>query len=237
MVNSPNLELPFVEAAQAQKHVTVNESLIRLDAVSQLVLESVSETTPPSGVEDGKVFAVPDGAQPPWQASAGNLVVRSNGGWVTIKPRAGWQAWVTDLGSMCVFNGSAWVTVGSSGSNGSEGPRLEALDFVHDIQTGDALSTSTVIPAQSCVIGVTARVTEELTGTLSSWRLGVVGSDNRYGSGFGTAQNSFVRGLTGSPLTYYTDTPLLLTSENGSFTGGSIRFIVHTLQIGLPDPV
>lgn len=38
MANSPNIELPFVEAAQAQKHVTVNESLLRLDAVSQLVL-------------------------------------------------------------------------------------------------------------------------------------------------------------------------------------------------------
>ncbi|ABV93898.1 conserved hypothetical protein [Dinoroseobacter shibae DFL 12 = DSM 16493] len=235
MANSPNIELPFVEAAQAQKHVTVNESLLRLDAVSQLVLQSLSETVPPNDAEDGEVYAVPQGAQPPWQALPGKLALRSNGGWVTITPRPGWQAWVVELGALCVFDGSGWVSVGP-GAAGA-GPRFEAIEFEHTVQSGGAQDTTVVIPAQSSVIGVTARVSDEITGNLTSWRLGAGGSDNRYGSGFGTAHNSFVRGLTGAPLAYYADTPLILTPENGAFSGGAVRFVIHMLQIDIPDLV
>jgi len=234
MVKSPNLELPFVEAAQAQKHVTVNESLVRLDALSQLVLESTSETVPPGVAADGIAYAVPEGAQPPWQNSVGHVVVRSNGGWITVAPRAGWRAWVADINRLCVFDGANWLPIGASGSGPTS---VQPIEFELDLVSGEAQTTAAVIPAQSCVIGVTARVVTEITGTLSSWRLGVIGSDNRYGSGFGLAQNSFVRGLTSAPLTYYSDTPLLLSPESGSFDGGTVRFIVHTLQLGLPDQV
>ena len=37
MSDSLNLNLPYVEAAQAQKHVTVNEALSRLDALVHFV--------------------------------------------------------------------------------------------------------------------------------------------------------------------------------------------------------
>ena len=43
MAESKNLQLPFLTAAQAHKHVTVNESLLRLDALVQLSV--VSATT------------------------------------------------------------------------------------------------------------------------------------------------------------------------------------------------
>jgi hypothetical protein len=235
MAKSPNLDLPFVEAAQAQKHVTVNESLVRLDAVSQLVLQSLSETVPPNDAEDGVVYAVPVGAQPPWHVLPGKLALRSNGGWIAITPRAGWQAWSDDLGAQCIFDGSAWITVGQNA--GGVGPSFESIAFEHAVAAGGAQDTSVVIPAQSSVIGVTARVSSEITGGLASWRLGAGGSDNRYGAGFGTALNSFARGLTGAPLAYYSDTPLTLTPEGGTFAGGVVRFIIHTVQIGLPDPV
>ena len=44
---SPNLALPYLLPAQAQKHVTHNEALQRLDAVTQLVVEAFGATTPP----------------------------------------------------------------------------------------------------------------------------------------------------------------------------------------------
>ena len=46
MTDTSNLTLPLLAAAQAQKHVTVNEALQRLDGVVQLTLRSRSEATP-----------------------------------------------------------------------------------------------------------------------------------------------------------------------------------------------
>lgn len=43
MSDSTKLQLPYLAAAQSQKHVTVNESLRKLDAVVQLTV--VSATT------------------------------------------------------------------------------------------------------------------------------------------------------------------------------------------------
>ena len=45
-----NLSLPFIMPAQAQKHVTVNEALVRLDGLAQLRLQSISVTTPPVAI-------------------------------------------------------------------------------------------------------------------------------------------------------------------------------------------
>jgi hypothetical protein len=85
------------------------------------------------------------------------------------------------------------------------------------------------------VFGVTGRVLADITGTLTSWRLGVSGSDDRYGSGIGTLAGSWLRGLTGTPLTYYAPTELLLTAEGGTFDGaGDVRLAVHYATIGLP---
>ncbi|MEM1077169.1 MAG: DUF2793 domain-containing protein [Pseudomonadota bacterium] len=234
MVKSANLELPLVEAAQAQKHVTVNESLIRLDAVAQLVLQSISETTPPSDADEGAVYGVSAGAQPPWNAATGSLAVRSNGGWEYITPREGWQAWIQDAQELFLFDGTDWVpqTLG-----GAVGPQLKTLNFDQVITAGASVLTSALIPANASVIGVTGRVISEITGDLTSWRLGVSTSENRYGSGLGTGVNGYVHGLTGSPLTYYNATPLQLTAEGGDFAGGAVRLVVHMIELGIPAPV
>ena len=41
MENSANLQLPYIMPSQAQKHVTHNEAVRTLDALVQLVCESV----------------------------------------------------------------------------------------------------------------------------------------------------------------------------------------------------
>ena len=46
MADTTNLTLPLLAASQAQKHVTVNEALSRLDGMVQLRLLSISTATP-----------------------------------------------------------------------------------------------------------------------------------------------------------------------------------------------
>ena len=50
-----NMDLPLLMPAQAQKHVTVNDALLRLDGQVDLVLQSLTRTTPPEVVADGPI--------------------------------------------------------------------------------------------------------------------------------------------------------------------------------------
>ncbi len=61
MSNTSNLVLPYLAVGQAQKHVTVNETLRRLDAVVQLSVVSASTTAEPGSPTDGAVYIVPSG--------------------------------------------------------------------------------------------------------------------------------------------------------------------------------
>jgi hypothetical protein len=53
MSNSLNLELPYVQGAQAQKHVTVNDALRRIDSVVQLTVEDRNRSAPPRRTSRG----------------------------------------------------------------------------------------------------------------------------------------------------------------------------------------
>jgi hypothetical protein len=112
------------------------------------------------------------------------------------------------------------------------------VEFDHAIVPGASNATLVAIPAQAQVVGVSGRVIAALSGSgLTSWRIGVAGSDNRYGSGLGIGLNAYLAGLSGSPVTYYAATPLLLTAEGGGFGAGMIRLAVHFLGIEPPLPV
>ena len=63
-----------------------------------------------------------------------------------------------------------------------------------------------------------------------------VGSvEQRFGVGIGTGAGSWLRGITGQPQTYYSDTPILLTAEGGAFDGsGRLRLALHCAELSLP---
>ncbi len=237
MPNTSNLGLPLVEAAQSQKHVTVNEAFIGLDAVCQLVLQSRTETVPPVAPPDGAVFAIPSGAQAPWSNFVGQLATDSNGGWVYIQPKIGWRAFLADAQTMAVFDGATWAPEASGAAPSGVRTELTPLEITHQVYPGASNFTSLTIPANSVVFGVTGRVTSEISGSLSAWQLGVTGAEDRYGSGLGTGLNSYAHGLTGTPMAYYSDTDLRLTAQGGDFAGGEITLVLHLLQLGLPAPV
>ena len=67
-----NLALPYILPSQAQKHVTHNEALQRLDAIVQLCIVEAS-SAPPSDASEGQCYLVAEGAGGSWSGRDGML--------------------------------------------------------------------------------------------------------------------------------------------------------------------
>ena len=229
------LALPLLQPAQAQKHVTVNEALVRLDGLTHLTLQSVDTVVPPVSGDDGEAWGVPLGAVNAWDGHAGEVAVWSNGGWVYVQPQTGWRGWLVDQHVAVLHDGSGWVNGGVAASVNRAVSALNVLEFDHAIAAGASSVTAGVIPQYAMVFAVTARIKTAFTGALSDWDFGVAGATNRYGSGLGLSAGSWVSGITGQPVTYYADTPLVLTANGGDFAGGELRMAVHCFTASPPE--
>ncbi len=238
MGETANLGLALLQPAQAQKHVTVNEALVRLDALAKGVLVSRQMATPPTEAADGAVWAVPEGPTGDWAGREGQLAIATGGGWSFVTPREGWRAYVLDEGAALLHDGTRWTPEAAAPTASSPSgarTRIEVVDLDHRVGSGPVSETEAVIPRGAIVLGVTARVVEEITGTATTWRLGSPGFSDRFGSGLGTQAGSYAEGVLGTPTTYYTAERLKMTAMDGSFAGGRVRFAVHCLRLSVPD--
>lgn len=110
MANSTNLILPLLAAAQAQKHVTVNEGLQKLDALVQLAPKSDSVSAEPGSPADGDVYILPAGKTGTNWGPAANYSIAHyrDGVWQFYTPREGFLAWLKDTDVIKFFNGTTW---------------------------------------------------------------------------------------------------------------------------------
>lgn len=234
MAETANIGLPLVQAAQAQKHVTVNEAFALLDAVAQLRLVSITQTIPPGVGVDGVAYYVPPGASDAWVGHVGEVAVASNGGWVFVAPRAGWRAWIEDTQAAALFDGVEWASQAVAISPNGAASVQDVVEIDVDLTPGSRVTSVDIIPAGCVVYGITGIVTDGLTGSLSGWKLGVPTGEGRYGTGLGTTLGSWVTGLTGQPQAYYAATPLELVAEGGDFIAGRVRLAVHLYRMTIP---
>lgn len=233
-----NCALPLLMPAQAQKHVTVNEALLRLDGQVDLVLQSLTRTTPPDTVVDGMCWAVPPGAVNAWEGRGGMVAIGANGGWIFVQPRFGRRAVIADQGVGAIHDGTAWVA--GAVTLGQHGSGLLARQLSEEVTLGAGawFETAMVVPPGGLVIGATARVLQAVTGSASSWSLGTAGNADslaRFGQGLGKAQGSWARGVLSPPTAFWEPVPLGLTAIGGQFTGGRVRVVLHWWELRLPD--
>ena len=111
MSDTPNLRLPYIEAAQAQKHVTHNEALRMLDAIVQLGVLDRDLNAPPASPAEGDRYLVADGADGDWVGREDRIAVFQDGVWEFFEPRPGWLCWVIDEDALTIWNGSNWQDV------------------------------------------------------------------------------------------------------------------------------
>jgi len=236
MTDTPQMSLPLLAPAQAQKHVTVNEALARIDALTHLVLASVSVASPPVSALDGTLHGVPDGATADWAGQAGQLALRMGGGWVFVPPQVGWRAFVRDAGVSAIWDGAGWQMGAMTLSPAGAALAVQSLQFDLPITVGATVTSSVMIPPRAILFGVTGRVVDAITGAAQSWSLGVAGDTGRFGTGLGIALNSWVNGPA-APIVYWEATPLLVSAQGGDFAGGAVRLVIHYANLSLPAPV
>jgi hypothetical protein len=121
--STPNLGLPYIMAAQSQKHVTHNEAIRALDAVVQLSVLDRNLGAPPSSPAEGARYIVASSPSGAWSGHAGKIAAYQDGAWMFYAPSEGWIAWVADEDIAVVWTGSAWgsLATGEGGSGGGDG--------------------------------------------------------------------------------------------------------------------
>ena len=126
---TPLLSLPYIQGAQAQKHVTHNEALELLDVVVQLAVESLEAVTPPSSAAEGQAWVVGAAATGAWSGYTGQIAAWRGGGWLFVAPQIGWRAWDKTNAVIVVYDGLSWTSTASSTGTGGT-PDLQNLDGV-----------------------------------------------------------------------------------------------------------
>ncbi|MFY0398518.1 DUF2793 domain-containing protein [Brevundimonas naejangsanensis] len=108
---SARLGLPYLAAGQLQKHVTLNEALTFLDALTQTAVVSRTTATQPAEASDGDLYILPEGATgDDWSGrAAGALMRHEMGGWTVAPTPDGHLAVVLDSEEIVVRRNGDWT--------------------------------------------------------------------------------------------------------------------------------
>ena len=108
MTNTANLGMPFIEASQAQKHVTHNDALQILDAAIQISVADLTRTSPPSSPSEGERHVVATGATGGWTGHDNAIATWQDGAWTFLAPGIGWCIWSVTDNVLYVYDGRQW---------------------------------------------------------------------------------------------------------------------------------
>lgn len=106
MTTTPLLALPLLAAAQAQKHVTLNEALMLADALMQIAVKEQGRNAPPDAPAAGDRYligAAPAGA---FAGKAGMIAAFDGTQWIYTAPRAGFIIYVASENRLFVHDGT-----------------------------------------------------------------------------------------------------------------------------------
>ena len=214
-----HLLLPFILAAQAQKHVTHNEALRLLDAMVQLSVLDRDLTAPPAMPADGDRYIVASGATGLWAGWDLNVTTWVDGVWMRLVPRPGWLAWIADEAIFFVWNGSAWQSVGVP---------QDVSDAIFSL-VNDADPTKRALFSLS---GISTATTRTFTLPNTSSELAILAgtqtfNGNKTFSGNLTASGTVT--MSGAAATIGTS---VATSTYGMGTGATTTGVTKTVNLG-----
>lgn len=108
MADTARWGLPMLEAGQAQKEMTVNEALARLDLLAQAGVVAAGLDTPPATPMAGQAWIVGRAPTGGWAGQAQALAGWTIGGWRFVAPRDGMSVWSAASGCPVTFADGQW---------------------------------------------------------------------------------------------------------------------------------
>jgi hypothetical protein len=164
VTTTPRLALLYILAQQAQKEVTHAETLNRLDALVQPVVQQIGLNAPPGAPADGACWIVgttPTGA---WAGQANRLAQRIGGAWVFHAPFVGVVVFDAATLAQRVWNGGIWALLA---------PRLLEASTTYDppsLAAGEGVTTSLAVNGATLGDYARASFSLELQGiALTAW--------------------------------------------------------------------
>ena len=117
MSDTPNLNLPYIAASQAQKHITHNDAIQTLDTLVQMGVLTRNLTVAPVSPSEGDRHIVGLGASGIWAGNDHSIATFSNGGWLFYPPKEGWLTWIESDVGFFVWGGSSWDALTAAGAS------------------------------------------------------------------------------------------------------------------------
>lgn len=104
---TPRWALPMIHPGQAQKEMTHNEALARID---QLLCGAATDSAsvPPGMPEPGDAWIIAAPASDAWTGRETQIACWTIGGWRFIDPQEGMALWHRAVGQVARFDGTAW---------------------------------------------------------------------------------------------------------------------------------
>lgn len=240
------LGLAYIQAAQAQKHVTHNDALRLLDGIVQASVVNRTTTTPPGSPTEGATYIVAAGATGVWAGWDGDLALYVDGSWYRLEAVQGMRVWDLAADELVVRVASSWTSLAVAmgflaqaaavdiavGSNGGT-TGLATLDEELTGLSGPTVDTTIQIPDRAICLGVSTRTTTAITGA-TSYDCGIAGTPAKFGGSLGVALGSTNKGVI-APEAFYAATPIRLTANGADFTGGAVSLSIHYLTVGVPS--
>jgi hypothetical protein len=109
MTTTNNLGLTLVEQSQAQKEVTVNDAINKIDAILNTGVIDKDLSNPPGSPAEGDVYIVGPAASNDWNGQDDNVAHYTNGVWAFIAPNEGFTIWVNDEDTLYTWDGTSWI--------------------------------------------------------------------------------------------------------------------------------
>ena len=148
MSDTARFALPLLESGQAQKELTHNEALARIDIGLHAGVEEAGLDVPPAQPSVGQCWIVGPAPTGAWIGYAGALAGWTGGGWRFLSPRDGMRVWNRAASRAVVRVGTAW----------EDGVVRARGILVDDVQVVGAAQPAVPAPMGGATIDAEARV-------------------------------------------------------------------------------
>ncbi len=109
--NTPRHQMPFLAVGQAQKEITHNEALLRIDALLHMVVESELSAPPDIavGTQSGQCWLIGSSPTGQWQGKQGQIAHWTGASWRFLAPIDRMKVHNKALGVDMLRIQSAWI--------------------------------------------------------------------------------------------------------------------------------